>query len=152
MVGNAVRVVVLGLVLLGALGARADFEAGQRAWDAGRPDEALAQWQAAAGSSDRRAMLALGRLYLQGLGVRQDYVKETTTAFPTHAEPTPSRTRTSARTTTDSSQAPQAMPSAAASGAQADSTATPAPASDAGAPPPRAIREAQTLLAARTPP
>ena len=203
MIGSAVRIWVFALVLLGALAARADFEAGERAWDEGRPDEALVQWQAAAGSGDRRAMLALGRLYLQGLGVLQDYVEahkwlnlaasrgeaaavaerdalaekmtpaqvaeaqalarawrpgegqgavateETTTASPTHAEPTPSRTRISARaTTTDSSQAPQAIPSAATSGAQAESTATPAPASDAGPPPPRAMREAQTLLAA----
>ena len=203
MVGSVVRIAVLGLVLLGALAARADYEAGQRAWDEGRPDEALAQWRAAAGSGDRRAMLALGRLYLQGLGVLQDYVeahkwfnlaasrgevaavaerdvlagkmtpaqvaeaqalaqawrpgegrgaaatKETATASPTHAEATPSRTLTSGRTTaTDSSQAPQAMPSAAASAAQADSAATLAPASDAGPPPPRAMREAQTLLAA----
>ena len=203
MVVGAVRTAALALVLLGALAARADFEAGQRAWDAGRPGEALAQWQAAAGSGDRRAMLALGRLYLQGLGVLQDYVEahkwlnlaasrgeaaavaerdalaermtpaqvaeaqslaqawrpgegqgavateETTAAPPTHAEPTPSRTRISARTAnTDSSQTPQAIPSAATSGAHADSTATPAPASDAGPPPPRAIREAQTLLAA----
>ena len=75
MVGSAVRVAVLALALFGALAARADFEAGQRAWDAGRPDEALAQWQAAAGGGDRRAMLALGRLHLQGLGVLQDYVE-----------------------------------------------------------------------------
>ena len=72
---NALRTAVLAVVLLAALAARADYEAGQRAWDAGRPDEALAQWQAAAGSDDRRAMLALGRLYLQGLGVLQDYVE-----------------------------------------------------------------------------
>ena len=202
MVVSVVRIAVLALALLGTLAARADFEAGQRAWDAGRPDEALTQWQTAAESGDRRAMLALGRMYLRGLGVLQDFVeahkwlnlaasrgeaaavderdalaermtpgqvaeaqalaqawrpgegqgavatKETTPAPPTHAEPTPSRTRTSARTTTDSSQSPQAIPSVAAPGAQADSTATPAPASDAGPPPPRAIREAQTLLAA----
>ena len=202
MVGSAIRIVVLALALLGALGARADYEAGQRAWDAGRPDEALAQWRAAAGSGDRRAMLALGRMYRRGLGVLQDYVeahkwlnlaasrgeaaavderdalaermtpaqvaeaqalaqawrpgegqgavatKESTAASPTHAEATPSRTRTSARTATDSSQAPRAVPSVAASAGQADSTATPTPASDAGPPPPRAIRKAQTLLAA----
>ena len=202
MVASAVRTAVLALALFGALAARADFEAGQRAWDAGRPDEALTEWQVAAGRGDRRAMLALGRLYLRGLGVLQDYVEahkwlnlaasrgeaaavderdalaermtpaqvaeaqalaqawrpgegpgavgteESTTASPTHAEATPSRTRTSARTTTDSWQAPRAIPSAAMPAAQADATATPAPASDAGPPPPRAIREAQTLLAA----
>ena len=75
MVGNGVRIAVVALALLGALAARADYEAGQRAWDAGRPAEALVQWQAAAGSGDRRAMLALGRMYRRGLGVLQDYVE-----------------------------------------------------------------------------
>ncbi len=57
-----------------ALSAGADYDAGKRAWDAGKPTEALAQWRAAADAGDRRAMLALGRLYVQGLGVPQDYV------------------------------------------------------------------------------
>ena len=48
--------------------ALADYEAGQRAWDAGEPVEALEQWRSAASDGDNRAMLALGRLYLQGLG------------------------------------------------------------------------------------
>ena len=52
----------------------ADYDAGRQAWDAGKPVEALAQWQAAADAGDRRAMLALGRRYLKGLGVPQDYV------------------------------------------------------------------------------
>ena len=52
----------------------ADYDAGKRAWEAGEPAEALAQWQAAADAGDRRAMLALGRLYLRGLGASQDYV------------------------------------------------------------------------------
>ena len=66
---------VLFLALFLAASTRADYEAGQRAWDAGHTDEALAQWRAAADSGDRRAMLALGRLYVQGLGVLQDYVE-----------------------------------------------------------------------------
>ncbi len=52
----------------------ADYEAGGQAWKAGRPAEALEQWRAAADAGDRRAMLALGRLYLKGLGAPQDYV------------------------------------------------------------------------------
>jgi len=63
------------VVLLVAGGARADFEAGQHAWDAGRPMEAVEHWQAAADAGDGRAMLALGRLYVQGLGVIQNYVE-----------------------------------------------------------------------------
>ncbi len=64
-----------GMVLLGAVAARADYEAGQRAWDAGRHAEAVAQWRAAARTNDSRAMLGLGRAHIWGLGVRQDYVE-----------------------------------------------------------------------------
>ena len=66
--------VVLALAILAMQPASADYEAGQRAWEAGRVDEALAQWRAAADAGDRRAMLALGRLHVQGLGVPQSYV------------------------------------------------------------------------------
>ena len=65
---------VLTVILVFSPAITADFEAGRKAWDAGRPAEALAQWRAAADAGDRRAMLALGRLYLQGLGAPQDYV------------------------------------------------------------------------------
>ncbi|MCY4612209.1 MAG: SUMF1/EgtB/PvdO family nonheme iron enzyme [Nitrospira sp.] len=71
---------LLGMVLvvsaLGGVGtACADYEAGQRAWDAGRHSEALQEWQAGAKAGDAKAMLALGRLYVQGLGVPQNYVQ-----------------------------------------------------------------------------
>ena len=69
----ALLFLALGLAL--AHPVRAEFEAGQRAWDAGQTEEALTEWRAAAGAGDRRAMLALGRLHLQGLGVVQDYVE-----------------------------------------------------------------------------
>ena len=52
----------------------ANYEAGKRAWDEMRPAEALVEWQAAADDGDRRAMLALGRLYATGLGVPQNYI------------------------------------------------------------------------------
>ena len=71
----AIWTALLVATLLAVQPARADFEAGQRAWDAGRPDEALTQWRAGAAAGERRAMLALGRLYVQGLGVIQDYVE-----------------------------------------------------------------------------
>lgn len=72
---GALRTALLAAALLSMLPAYADYEAGQQAWDAGRVDEALAQWQTAAGSGDRRAMHALGRMYLQGFGVLQSFVE-----------------------------------------------------------------------------
>ena len=76
--GRSLRLMAVTLVLVTLvlpLPAQADYETGQRSWDAGRTDEALAQWRSAAGAGDRRAMLALGRRYVQGLGVLQDYVE-----------------------------------------------------------------------------
>ena len=75
MIRNTVCMLVLVLVSYSALPAWANHEAAQRAWDAGQTDEALVQWQKAAADGDRQAMHALGRLYLQGLGVLQDYVE-----------------------------------------------------------------------------
>ena len=75
MMRRALRTAILAVTFILMLSAQASYEAGQRAWEAGRTDEALAQWQAAAGSGDRRAMHALGRAYLRGLGVLQDYVE-----------------------------------------------------------------------------
>ena len=68
----------LGLVVaaLGGVGtAQADYYDGLRAADAGRHSDALREWQAAANADDAKAMLALGRLYVQGLGAPQDYVQ-----------------------------------------------------------------------------
>ena len=65
----------MAITLMCALPVQADYEAGRRAWDAGKPAEALREWRAAADAGERRAMLALGRLYVQGLGVPQDYVE-----------------------------------------------------------------------------
>ena len=77
MVRLALRVVIpsLALILICALPAQADYEAGKRAWNAMRPAEALKEWRAAADAGDRRAMLALGRLYMRGLGAPQDYIE-----------------------------------------------------------------------------
>ena len=74
MIRNAIRAAVLALALIGAPAA-ADYEAGQRAWDAGAFAEALSAWQAAAEAGDSRSMLALGRRHAQGLGAVQDYVE-----------------------------------------------------------------------------
>ena len=66
-------VCLASLLLLGSA-ARADYGAGQAAWKAGQYSEALTQWETAAGTGDSRAMLALGRAFVKGLGVPQDYV------------------------------------------------------------------------------
>ncbi|MDE0077673.1 MAG: hypothetical protein OXO50_09145 [Caldilineaceae bacterium] len=70
-----IRKITLRVTLIAVPHAGADFEAGQSAWDASNVGEVLSQWQDAANDSDRRAMLELGRLYRQGLGVVQDYVE-----------------------------------------------------------------------------
>ena len=75
MIRDAIRTTILAVALAGASAAGADYAAGQQAWDAGRPAEALSEWRAAADAGDRRAMLALGRRYAQGFGVVQDYVE-----------------------------------------------------------------------------
>ncbi len=64
-------ILILALVTL----AEADYEAGQRAWDAGQRSEAMAEWQSSAQAGDTKAMLALGWAYVQGMGVLQDYVQ-----------------------------------------------------------------------------
>ena len=68
-------VALLALMLACVPLAWADYEAGQRAWDSGQPVEAFGLWQTGAEAGDRRAMLALGRMYVQGLGVPQDYIE-----------------------------------------------------------------------------
>ena len=75
----AVRTVFFTLILLLPLvvasPALADYEAGQRAWKEARYADALTQWQISADSGNRHAMLALGRLYLKGLGAPQNYIR-----------------------------------------------------------------------------
>ena len=161
----AVRIAIVALALMAVYPARADFDAGQRAWDAGSVDEALTQWRAAANDGDRRAMLALGRIYLQGLGVLQDYVEAhkwlNLAASRGEAAALGERDALAAKMTP--TQIATAQERAAAwrlggrpAGDASDATAaqagtsSPAPASspDAHRPPPQAIREAQSLLAA----
>ena len=136
--------------------ALADYGAGRKAWDAGRPAEALKQWQAAADREDRRAMLALGQLYLQGLGAPQDYVLAhmwfNLAASRGAKEAIGQRDALAAKMT------PQQIASAQdrarawrPDGAAAAPNAAPAPRRTASSPPaapppPRAIREAQALL------
>ena len=63
------------LTLLCATPAQADYGAGRTAWKAGRHAEALKEWRAAARKGDRRAMLALGRAFVKGLGVPKDFIE-----------------------------------------------------------------------------
>ena len=67
--------VILVIFLIAMSSVRADYESGQQAWDAGRPADALIEWRAAAEAGDRRAMLALGRLFVKGLGTPQNYIE-----------------------------------------------------------------------------
>ena len=164
-----IAMTVLILALVAAQPARADYAAGQSAWDAGRTDEAVVQWQAAADAGDRRAMLALGRLYLQGLGVIQDYVEahKWLNLAASRGEAAALKERDALAAQMTPAQIATAQERAAAwrlgasradgaqetTGAQATVSApAPAPVAtsdpEAGPPPPRAIREAQTLLGA----
>ena len=160
------RVAIAGfaLALVVARLASADFDAGQRAWDAGNVGEALSEWRAAADEGDRRAMLALGRLHLQGLGVLQDYVEahKWLNLAASRGEVAALAERdalaakmTPAQIATAQERAAAWRPGGRPAGDAPDATAaqagtnSPAPASspDARRPPPRAIREAQSLLA-----
>ena len=147
---------MLGIILVvstlgGVVTVQADYEDGQRAWDAGRHSEALREWQAAANAGDAKAMLALGRLYVQGLRVPQDYVQAhkwfNLAASRGEMEAVTERDTLAARMAPE--QVAKAQEQAAAWQPQA-ATAPPASAASGstGPPPPKAIREAQKLLAA----
>ena len=144
---------MLGMVLvastLGGVGTvYADYDDGQRAWDAGRHSEALREWQAAANAGDARAMLALGRIYVQGLGAPQDYVQAhkwfNLAASLGEVEAVTERDALATRMAPE--QVAKAQEQAAAWQPQA--AKAPAAAGPASPPPPKAIREAQELLAA----
>ena len=162
---TATLAAVLALALVSTQSALADFERGQRAWDAGRTDEALTQWRTAATVGDRRAMLALGRLYVQGFRVLQDYVEAykwfILAASRGEAAALQERDALSARTTPEeraeahrlarawrpvATGIGDAPDFAAAHTAKVVPTLGETPAPDASLPPPRAIREAQSLL------
>ena len=144
-------VMILMASMLGGVGtAHAEYEDGQRAWDAGRHSEALREWQASANAGDAKAMLALGRLYVQGLGVPQNYVHAhmwfSLAASRFEAEAVKERDALAEKMSPE--QVAEAQKLAAAwqpGGTQPTASATKKP---AGPPPPRAIREAQELLAA----
>ncbi len=146
---------LLGIVLVtvtpGGTGtAQADYYDGLRAADAGRHREALREWQAAAKAGDAKAMLALGRLYRQGLGVPQDYVQAhlwfNLAASRGEAEAVTERDALAARMSPE--QVATAQAHAAAWQPGDTQPAASATRKAAEPPPPKAIREAQELLAA----
>ena len=177
MIRNTIRMAMLAAAFISALPAWADYEAGQAArGDAGHLDEAVTRWRAAADAGDRRAMLALGQRYLQGLGVLQDYVEahmwfnlaasrgeaaavserdalseKMTPAQVAEAQALARAWLPGAQEGADAPSPADALASTSASTAIA-TTATAAPdtgpPSDPDRPPPRAIREAQDLLGA----
>ena len=137
-----------------------DFAEGQRASDAKRYDDALAEWRAAADDGDARAMLALGRLFRAGLGVPQDHVLAhmwfNLAASRGQAEAAEERDALAAKM--DPNERAEAQrrarewrPGSRPEARRIVSNDAPAAsssiaASTADAPPPRAIREAQALL------
>ena len=137
----------------------ADYAAGQEAWEAGRIAEALSEWEAAAAEGDVRAMMTLGRAYQRGVGAPQDYIlahfwfnlaashdnfraaaeRDSLAELMTVEEQAEARKllrewRGKKRATVEAEvEVPDPAPSAAAP--------------DIEPPPPRAIKEAQSLLA-----
>ena len=72
--GRRFAMVIIAVLAFGIpLHASSDYDSGKRAWEDGQLGEALEYWTVAAETGDRRSMLELGRLFLLGLGVPQDY-------------------------------------------------------------------------------
>ena len=133
--------------------AGADYDAGKRAWGEGKPAEAMAQWRAAADAGDRRAMLELGRLYRMGLGAPQDYVLAhmwfNLAASRGEAAAVKERDALAAKMTPQQVAAAQERVRTWRPGdGSAGRPGTVATGRRSAPPPPRAIREAQELLAA----
>ena len=118
-------------------------------------DEAVTQWRESANEGDGRAMLELGRLYLQGLGVIQDYVEAhkwfNLAASRGVADALQARDTLAAKMTPAQIATAQQRAAVWQSGGGTQ-TGEPPPddesTADASQPPPQAIREAQSLLAA----
>ena len=150
----AIQTTVWVVTLLAAFSVWADYESGQQAWESGRSAEALVEWQAAADEGDRRAMLALGRLYLQGIGVLQNYVEAhkwfNLAASRGEMDAVAERDTLTQKMTAEERAEAQKLALAWQPGASRSVETTPAAtqSQNAGAPPPHAIQEAQQLLKA----
>ena len=144
----------VALAVLGGQPAQADYQAGRAALDAGRTADAVAEWRAAAGRGDARSMLALGRAFVRGVGVPQDFVEAhkwlNLAAARGNAEAAAERDALSARMTPRQIAAAQDRVRAWRPGGR-PAAVPPATASappPAGPPPKRALIEAQRLLGA----
>ena len=149
-----VAAVIAALVV--TVPAWADYSAGQKAWEAGRFAEAVSEWETAAAEGDRWAMVALGHVYKRGVGAPQDYIlahlwfnlaasqgdvqaaaerdalaEQMSLEEQAEARKLLREWRRKLRTTVEVDE-PASAPSEAES--------------DTGSPPPRAIKEAQSLL------
>ena len=149
---RSVLIRALFLVLVHALflvlPAWSDYESGERAFEAGRPGEALEQWRMAANGGDARAMAALGRLYLQGVGVMQDFVEAhkwfNLAASRGDVEAAKQRDALAEKMTPE--ERAEAQKLARGWNPERRQAAEAPPAPEATPPPPRALREAQVLL------
>lgn len=144
---------MMAALLLCAVAARADYEAGRAAWDAGRHVEAVREWRAAAQENDARAMLALGRAFVKGLGVLQDFVEAhkwlNLAAGRGSAEAATERDALAKEMTAAERAAARKLARAWRSGEAGTAAVRPSAEPARPAPPPaRALREAQTLLTA----
>ena len=135
----------------------ADYAAGQEAWEAGRIAEALSEWEAAAAEGDVRAMMTLGRAYQRGAGVPQDYILAHFW-FNVAASQDDSRavaerdSLAELMTVEEQAEARKLLRKWRSKKQSTAEVEAPEPASSAAAPgieppPPRAIKEAQSLLA-----
>ena len=135
----------------------ADYAAGQEAWEAGRIAEALSEWEAAAAEGDVRAMMTLGRAYQRGVGAPQDYILAHFwfNLAASHDEFRAVAERDSLAelmTVEEQAEARKLLREWRSKMQSTAEVAAPDPASsaavpDIGPPPPRAIKEAQSLLA-----
>ena len=75
----AMRMMIVALIVLIGLGgagsARADFDAGYRAYQSGDYETALREWKPLAEQGDAVAQNNFGFMYSEGLGVPQDYME-----------------------------------------------------------------------------
>ena len=135
----------------------ADYVAGQQAWKAGRFAEALSEWEAAAADGDGRAMMSLGHVYRRGVGAPQDYILAhvwfNLAASQGDAQAAAERDALAKEMSVEEQAEARKLwrewRAVARPAAKAEEL-TPALSqveSEAGLPPPRAIKEAQALLA-----
>ena len=73
--GRRARLALALFLICISLSALSDYQAGQRAYDAGRYEEAYKLWQDAARHGDVDSLYQLGKLYGEGLGILRSLVR-----------------------------------------------------------------------------